>query len=61
MAKKAPSTIRLKPNEADELKDTAWKLSLEANEMFRESELVHILIEQGLKRIKIINGKPTLT
>ncbi len=61
MAKKAPSTVRLKPEEAEELKDTAWRLSLEAKEMYRESELVHLLIEQGLNRIKIVDGKLMLT
>jgi len=61
MAKKAPATIRLKPMEAEGLKEKAWELSKKANEMYRESELVHLLIEKGLERIDVVNGELTLT
>ena len=57
MAKKAPATIRLKPAEAEALTDRAWELSKKADEMYRESELVHLLIEQGLERIVFENGE----
>jgi hypothetical protein len=61
MGKKAPETVRLKKRESEDLKDKAWELSKEADEMFRESELVHLLIEEGLERIKIVDGKLKLT
>lgn len=57
MAKKPPETVRLKPSESKELMNKAWELSKKADEMYRESELVHILIEQGLDRIEYKNGK----
>jgi len=61
MAKKGPTTVRLREGESEDLKEKAWELSKEANEMYRESELVHLLIAEGLKRIKLVNGKLKLT
>ncbi|MDH5629884.1 MAG: hypothetical protein OEY96_06980 [Gammaproteobacteria bacterium] len=50
MGKKTPETVRLRVKEQDDLMNKAWELS-EKGKIYRESELVHFLIENGLHRI----------
>lgn len=56
-SQKLIQTVRIKPNEAVDLKDRAWELSMKGKEFIQEPELVHFLIEEFINDIDIRDGK----
>lgn len=55
--KKLIQNIRVKPAQAEELKEVAFRLSMKKGDFIRESEIVHFLIENYLNEVDYENGK----
>ncbi|AKB03046.1 TPA: hypothetical protein I6187_003391 [Vibrio cholerae] len=52
-------TVRIKPSEAEELKGKAWELTIKAEEVIQEPEIVHFLIDEFINDIDVKDGKLT--
>lgn len=46
-------SIRLRDRQADQVEDLARKLSFEHNITIKESDIVHALVDKGLKNLSI--------
>lgn len=53
-------SIRLRDRQADQVEDLARKLSFEHNITIKESDIVHALVDKGLKNLSIEEIQKTM-
>lgn len=53
MAKKLISTVRIKENQAEELKDKAYELTVATKEVVKEADIVHWILEREIKKVTV--------
>ncbi len=49
--------VRIRPEEAERLKEVAWKFSMKRGDFVKESEIIHFLITEFLDDLDFENGK----
>lgn len=57
LMKKLIQNVRVKPQHAEDLKETAFRLSMKKGDFIRESDIVHFLIENFLDEVEYENGE----
>lgn len=51
------SNVRLRPDEAEKLKEVAWNLSMKKKDFIKEPDIIHFLIKEFLQDVDLIDGQ----